>query len=64
MRFYTASAKFDKDFSNKDKTLVVQFSVKHEQKIECGGAYVKLYPGDVDQAHLHDNQQYKYVVLW
>ena len=25
-----------------DKTLVVQFTVKHEQKIDCGGGYVKV----------------------
>lgn len=62
MRFYTTSAKFDKEFSNKDKTLVVQYSVKNEQKIECGGAYVKLYPGEVDQAHLGEGQAYKYVI--
>jgi len=42
-RFYDISAKFD-DFSNKGKTLVVQFSVKHEQNIDCGGGYVKLVP--------------------
>ena len=39
--FYGRSASFDK-FSNKDKTLVVQFTVKHEQKIDCGGGYVKV----------------------
>ena len=25
-----------------DKTLVVQFTVKHEQKIDCGSGYVKV----------------------
>lgn len=40
-RFYGASAKFDK-FSNEGKTLVIQFSVKHEQNIDCGGGYVKV----------------------
>ncbi|XP_015690140.2 calreticulin-like [Oryza brachyantha] len=47
-RFYAISAKFP-EFSNKDKTLVLQFSVKHEQKLDCGGGYVKLLGGDVDQ---------------
>uniref|UniRef100_H2Y8A8 Calreticulin n=1 Tax=Ciona savignyi TaxID=51511 RepID=H2Y8A8_CIOSA len=42
-RFYAASASFE-SFSNKGKTLVVQFSVKHEQNIDCGGGYVKLFP--------------------
>merc|ERR1719199_1343971 len=40
-KFYAISAKH-KEFSNKGKTLVVQFSVKHEQDIDCGGAYLKL----------------------
>jgi len=40
-KFYGFSAK-TKEFSNEGKTLVVQFSVKHEQDIDCGGAYLKL----------------------
>merc|ERR1719231_363301 len=40
-KFYAISAKM-KEFSNADKTLVVQFSVKHEQDIDCGGGYLKL----------------------
>ncbi|XP_025795792.1 calreticulin-like isoform X1 [Panicum hallii] len=47
-RFYAISAQYP-EFSNKDKTLVLQFSVKHEQKLDCGGGYVKLLGGDVDQ---------------
>merc|ERR1712196_450118 len=40
-KFYAISTKH-KEFSNEGKTLVVQFSVKHEQDIDCGGAYLKL----------------------
>lgn len=40
-RFYSVSSKFNK-FSNEGKTLVVQFSVKHEQNIDCGGGYIKV----------------------
>ncbi|KAK9084324.1 hypothetical protein Scep_030795 [Stephania cephalantha] len=47
-RFYAISAEFP-EFSNKDKTLVFQFSVKHEQKLDCGGGYMKLLSGEVDQ---------------
>ncbi|GKC47997.1 calreticulin isoform X1 [Tanacetum coccineum] len=47
-RFYAISAEYP-EFSNKDKTLVFQFSVKHEQKLDCGGGYMKLLSGDVDQ---------------
>ncbi len=42
-RFYGISAAFP-TFSNKGKTLVIQFTVKHEQSIDCGGGYVKLFP--------------------
>lgn len=41
-KFYSIGAKFDKGFSNKGKSLVVQFSVKHEQDIDCGGGYIKV----------------------
>jgi len=40
-KFYAISAKM-KEFSNADKTLVVQYSVKHEQDLDCGGGYLKL----------------------
>merc|ERR1712159_544751 len=42
-KFYGIMAK-TKEFSNEGKTLVVQFSVKHEQDIDCGGGYLKLAP--------------------
>ena len=29
---------------NTDKDLVLQFSVKHAQKMDCGGGYIKLIP--------------------
>ena len=45
-------------FSNEGKSLVVQFTVKHEQKIDCGGGYIKLYPKDVDQKGLHGDSPY------
>ena len=43
-KFYIACAKLDEEFSNKDKTLVVQYNIKFEQKIDCGGGYIKLLP--------------------
>jgi len=45
-RFYGLSAKMDKPFNSSDgKDIVVQYAVKHEQNIDCGGAYIKLLPG-------------------
>lgn len=56
-RFYALSARFD-PFSNEGKPLVVQFTVKHEQKIDCGGGYVKIFPSDLDQSDMHGDSQY------
>jgi calreticulin len=48
-RFYGLSAKMDKPFNSSDgKDLIIQYSVKHEQGIDCGGAYIKLLPGGDD----------------
>jgi len=40
-KFYAISAP-TKEFSNDGKTLVIQYTVKHEQDIDCGGGYLKL----------------------
>nr|3RG0_A Chain A, Calreticulin [Mus musculus] len=56
-RFYALSAKFE-PFSNKGQTLVVQFTVKHEQNIDCGGGYVKLFPSGLDQKDMHGDSEY------
>jgi hypothetical protein len=60
-RFYAISAEYP-EFSNKDKTLVLQFSVKHEQKLDCGGGYVKLLGGDVDQKKFGGDTSYRYTL--
>ncbi|XP_011311869.1 calreticulin [Fopius arisanus] len=56
-RFYALSKKF-KPFSNKDKPLVVQFTVKHEQNIDCGGGYVKVFDCSLDQKDMHGETPY------
>uniref|UniRef100_A0A8C1XL37 Calreticulin n=1 Tax=Cyprinus carpio TaxID=7962 RepID=A0A8C1XL37_CYPCA len=56
-RFYATSARFE-PFSNEGKPLVIQFTVKHEQKIDCGGGYVKVFPADLNQAGMHGDSQY------
>lgn len=56
-RFYAISSRFE-PFSNEGKSLVIQFTVKHEQKIDCGGGYVKIFPADLDQANMHGDSQY------
>merc|ERR1719324_2022258 len=56
-KFYGISA-VTKEFSNKDKTLVVQYTVKHEQNIDCGGAYLKLGPEPFDGKAFHGETKY------
>ncbi|CAD5232677.1 unnamed protein product [Bursaphelenchus xylophilus] len=56
-RFYALSTKFPK-FSNKGKPLVVQFTVKHEQNIDCGGGYLKISPSSVSQEDYHGESDY------
>lgn len=59
-RFFAISTKFPQPFSNKGRTLVLQYTVKHEQKIECGGGYVKLMSGYVNQKKFSGDTPYRY----
>lgn len=43
-KFFASYAKLTEVFDNTGKDTVVQFSVKHEQDIDCGGGYIKLLP--------------------
>jgi len=56
-RFYQITAGFPK-FSNKDKTFVLQYSVKHEQKIDCGGGYIKILPDGFDPEKFNGDTPY------
>ena len=41
-RFYSLTAPLSAEFNNKDKDLIISYTVKHEQNIDCGGAYIKV----------------------
>lgn len=56
-RFYQTSAVFP-EFSNEGETLVLQFSVKHEQNLDCGGGYIKLLPAGFDQEDFSGDTPY------
>merc|ERR1711980_15806 len=56
-RFYGLSTKFQA-FSNKDSPVVIQFTVKHEQNIDCGGGYVKLFDCNLAQEDMHGDSPY------
>ena len=42
LKKFMISAPFTKPVKRDGKDLVIQYTVKHEQKIDCGGAYIKL----------------------
>jgi len=56
-RFYQITAE-SPEFCNKGKTLILQYSVKHEQKIDCGGGYIKILPPGIDQSDFHGDSPY------
>jgi len=59
--YHSISSKLSKPFSSKDKTLVLQFSVKHEKQEGsfCGGGYIKLMGSDIDQKTFGGDTPYK-----
>jgi calreticulin len=58
-RFYQISAPFAKAITNPgDKTLVMQFTVRHEQNIDCGGGYAKILPWGVDGSTFNGDSPY------
>jgi len=56
-RFYTVSAKFP-EFTNANSVLVLQYSLKQTQTVDCAGAYVKLHPKGLDQAKYDGASEY------
>lgn len=57
-RHYGLSAKLDKPLTNKNKELVLQMAVRHDQDLDCGGAYIKLL-GDIDQDKFGGDSPYQ-----
>jgi len=55
--FYAIGSTFP-EFSNQGKDFVVQLVVKHEQKLDCGGGYIKLLPAGTDLEHFHGETRY------
>ncbi|KAJ0079973.1 hypothetical protein Patl1_24015 [Pistacia atlantica] len=59
-RHYAISAKIP-EFTNKNRTLVVQYSIRFEQEIECGGGYIKLLSGYVNQKKFGGDTPYSFM---
>ncbi|KND03666.1 uncharacterized protein SPPG_01136 [Spizellomyces punctatus DAOM BR117] len=47
-RYYAITAPFDKEFDNKNKTLVIQYTVKFENGANCAGGYLKILPPGIN----------------
>jgi len=56
-KFYAISAKYP-TFSNKGKTLVLQYQVKFPQGIDCGGGYLKFLPSGQDPKEFNGDSKY------
>ena len=56
-RHYAVSAPME-ELDNRDKTLVIQYTVKHEQKLDCGGAYIKLLKAGMSQDKFSGDSEY------
>jgi len=56
-RFYHMSSTFD-EFSNKGKDVVLSFSVKHGQNIDCGGGYLKFTGAGLDTSKFNGDTDY------
>lgn len=41
-RFFSLSAPLNSEVKNEGKDLIISYTVKHEQNLDCGGAYIKL----------------------
>ncbi|KAJ2160801.1 hypothetical protein GGF46_001989 [Coemansia sp. RSA 552] len=58
-RFYGYTSKLKRPFNTKGKDFVVQFTVKYEQNIDCGGAYLKLLPPTAEVAKFDGDTEYE-----
>jgi len=55
--FYASSVAFPEAITNEGKDFVVSLSVKHEQGLDCGGGYVKIY-GETDPKEFDGDSAY------
>merc|ERR1712226_1489816 len=56
-KFFGISSNFD-SFSNDGKDLIIQYQVKYEKDVECGGGYIKVGPKLADQKQFGDPSVY------
>ncbi|KAG5471480.1 hypothetical protein LSCM1_01571 [Leishmania martiniquensis] len=56
-KFYAVSKKLPTPVSNEGKPIVLSYSVKNEQNLNCGGTYLKLF-SELDQKDFHGDSPY------
>jgi len=61
---HAISAKFDKPIDNTGKTLVVQYEVKLQNGLDCGGAYLKLLKENADLHAEEFSNASPYVIMF
>lgn len=61
--YYAISAPFSEPLDPKGKTLIVQFEVRFQDGIECGGAYAKIF-GDENYVPDEVTNETKYVIMF
>ena len=61
---HAISAKFEKPIDNKNQDLVVQYEVKLQKGLECGGAYMKLLRNDKKLASDEFSNASPYVIMF
>ena len=61
---HAISAKFPTAIDNKGKTLVIQYEVKLQNGLECGGAYMKLLQNNKKLASEEFSNTSPYVIMF
>jgi len=63
LSYYGLSTKFPEVLDPKDKTLVVQYELRFQDTLECGGAYMKLFGNDNFEPEKLCNET-RYVIMF
>ncbi|KAH0789884.1 calnexin [Histomonas meleagridis] len=63
MSYYGLSTKFDTPLDLTDQTLVVQYELRLQETLECGGAYIKLFGNDNFEPTTLSNET-RYVIMF
>jgi calreticulin len=63
-RFFALWSELRKPFSNAKRDLVLQYQVKHEQSLDCGGGYIKLLPASSAEQMDHFGGDTPYSIMF